>query len=316
MFAIYSLCFAPAHAQDSDGSSSTILKVESAFVWVPVQISDRNGSPLSDREAANLQLLDNGLIQKIVRIDTEGLPVSLVILMQTGGSAGRFVSSYSNLPGLVRSFVGSVVHEVTLATFDSRVEEIWHFPARADGLDYALTHQRAGGKGAAINDAVAFGVRQLEGEPGRFRRVVLLLSQQRDEGSTITPRELLEQLGASSTVVYSLTVPEGREAEHPLHRSRKKFAVAGMLDEAAHALAIQTANEISYLTGGSSFQFDDRPGFDSAMIEAATDFRRAITLGFQSKCCERGFHRIVVVKPDSARLQVRSRQFYWRSASE
>jgi len=253
-----------------------------------------------------LRLLDNGFPEKTARIDTDGLPISVVILMQIGGSARRFMPSYSNLPWLINQWVGESVHEITLVTFDSRIEQIWHFPTRTDGAIYAMTHQPPGDDGAAIRDAVAFGVRQLQEEPGRFRRVVLLLSEGADLASSTPSQSLLEQLGTSSTVVYSLTFP----GEKKLARAREEKRSDSIMVRTRIALDGRTAEEVANLTGGSNHEFNDQASFNSAMLEALSDFRNGITLGFQPSSPQSGFHRIEV-QTDSSKLHVTARRAYW-----
>jgi hypothetical protein len=254
--------------------------------------------------------LDNGTPEKVTMINTDGLPISVVILMQTGGSASRFLSSYSDLPELIGDLVGDSVYEIALVTFDSRVEEVWHFPARTDGVNYALTHQHSGDKGAAIKDAVAFGVRQLQGEPGRFRRIVLLLSQGRDVGSSTSSRSLLEQLGTSSTVVYSLTFPGEKTHAGRAHETSHTSSIDEALKRTSRALDDQTAEEVASLTGGTDFQFDDQRNFNSAMLETTSDFHHGLTLGFQPSHHKVGFHRIEV-RIDSPKLVGTSRMRLW-----
>jgi len=217
----------------------------------------------------------------MTEINTDGLPISLVILMQTGGSASRILGTYAGFPVMLGSMVGNSVHEITLVTFDSHVEEIWHFPAQIDGVNYALTHQHAGDKGAAIKDAVAFGVRQLQGEPGRYRRVILLLSQGTDVGSATSSQSLLERLGSSSTVVYSLTFPGEKERTAQVHEKRHVGSMDEVLERANRLLDNKTAEEIACLSGGTEFRFHDQSGFNSAMLETLSDFHNGITLGFQ-----------------------------------
>jgi VWFA-related protein len=310
LFVAFASMSGRAQSRDAEEDVTPLLRVDNAFVWVPVLVKTKNGRTLRSPDISRFRLLDNGSSEKVTVINTDGLPISLVILMQTGGSASRFLSSYYDLPELI----GDSVHEITLVTFDSHVEEIWHFPTRTDGVDYALTHQHSGDKGAAIKDAVAFGVRQLQAEPGRFRRVVLLLSQGRDLGSSTSSQSLLEQLGTSSTVVYSLRFPAEetharrvREARHTGEEEASK--------KTNRALDDQTAEEVASLTGGTDYQFDDQREFNSAMLETLSDFRYGITLGFQPSRLEGGFHRIEV-GIDSPRLRVTARRAYWLTRPE
>ncbi len=301
---------ADAQSRNANAQAAPLLRANSAFVWVPALVKTYSGKTLSHIDVSRLHLFDNGTPEKVTAIDTVGLPISLVVLMQTGGSASRFLSSYLDLPGLIGGLVGASVHEITLVTFDSRVEEIWHFPARSDGVDYALTHQHSGDKGAAIKDVVAFGVRQLQAEPGRFRRIVLLLSQRSDVGSSTPSQELLEQLGTSSTVIYSLTFADEKMHATQVREKTDTSSINEALTRTDRALNDQTAEEVAYLTGGANFQFNDRNDLNAAMLETISDFHGGITLGFQPSRHEVGLHRIEV-RGDSRKLRVTARRAYW-----
>jgi hypothetical protein len=305
-----------AKAQSSSASAqgSPLLRVNSAFVWVPALVRTDRGEILSNPDANGLRLFDNDTPEKVTEINTKGLPVSLVILMQTGGSASRFLASYANLTKL-GPWVGNPVHEITLVTFDSRIRQIWSFPARTDGVDYALTHLHSGDQGAAIKDAVAFGVRQLQGEPGRFRRVVLLLSQESDAGSSTSSQSLLEELGISSTVVYCLTFSGEKTNAERAHAKKPAGGVDERLEVTSRALDQRTAGEIAFLTGGTEFQFDDQRDFNSAMLETISAFHNGITLGFQPSGHEAGLH-LIDVQADSRKLRVTARRAYWLAGPE
>lgn len=304
-----------AQARHADQDSTPLLRVDSTFVWVPALVKTWGGRKWSGPDVSQFRLFDNGASEKVTEINTNGLPISLVILMQTGGSARRFLSSYAELPELIGRLVGDSVREITLITFDSHVEEIWHFPTRTDGVTWALTHQHPGDDGAAIKDSVAFGVRQLQREPGQFRRIVLLLSQGVDKGSSVSSRSLIEQLGTSSTVVYSLTFPGEKAHAERVHKIGHPSAVDEALKRASRALDDQTAEEVASLTGGTDYQFDDLRSFNSAMLEIISDFHNGITLGFQPRGHEMGFHRIEV-QIDSRKLRVTSRRAYWCTAAK
>jgi hypothetical protein len=304
-----------AQSRAADEDAAPLIRADSTFVWVPTLVKTENGGMFGEPDVGRFHLLDNGNPEKVSVINTDGLPISLVILMQTGGSASRFLSSYSNLPELIGRLVGDSVHEITLVTFDSRVEQIWHSPVRSDGVNHALTHQHPGNKGAAIKDALAFGVRQLQSEPGRFRRIVLLLSQKRDIGSSTSSQSLLEQLGTSSTVVYSLTFPGEKTHLGQARGTRHTGAMEEAAEKIARTVDDRTAQEVSSLTGGTDRQFVDRASFNSAMLETVSDFHSGITLGFQPSRHQVGFHRIDLTI-DSPGMQVTSRSAYWWTRPE
>ena len=80
-----------SQSRDAGAGASPLLRVDSTFVCVPALVKTENGGTLSDIDFSRLHLLDNGNPEKVTEINTDGLPVSLVILMQTGGAAGHFL---------------------------------------------------------------------------------------------------------------------------------------------------------------------------------------------------------------------------------
>jgi VWFA-related protein len=305
-------------AQNDEQSPPPQFKIGASFVWVPTLVRTESGATVPDVKADEFRLWDNDIPQTVVPVKTADLPVSLVILMQTGGSAARYLSSYANLPSMLGHLVGDSVEEITFATFDSHIDQIWHFPVQSDGVKYALTHQHAGDQGASIRDAADFAVWQLQGEPGRFRRIVLLISEGTDRGSVTSSQALIEQLGMASTVVYSVVFPGVKtNSKRKANRERTNDHdwPSDRLDSAIRALDAETAAELAALTGGSSVKFDDQRSFNSGLLQIADHIRATYTLGFQPTADVPGLHniRVEIALP---KLNVTARGAYWRPPAE
>ena len=202
-------------------SAVPTLRSASTLVAVPALVRLPTGELVKDLDADRFQLFDDGAPQKLTLERTEKQPIAVVILMQTGGRAPAEFDTYRNLPRLVDSIIGDSVHEIMLVTFDSKIRATWSFPPRSDGVTYALTHPIAGDDGAAVLDAVNYVIGLFQQEPGSFRRIVLLLSQSRDDGSTTSAEEVVQHLGESSTSVYCLTFLPRKAA--PQFRSKPRL---------------------------------------------------------------------------------------------
>ena len=308
-------CAMRAQEPNPSQDAPTLLKSTSTFVLVPTWVRSSSGATVRNLRAEQFRLLDEGAPQNVLTIKTDDLPISLVILMQTGGSAAQKFSSYVDLPVLLDKILGGSEHEIMFVTFDSRIQQIWHFPAGSDGMIHALTHPHPGDNGAAIRDAVSFAVGQLQAEAGRFRRVVLLLSQDSDEGSKVSPRDLLEQLGTGSTVVHSIvfharkaTEAHGNRLQGAAGTSRIPKPLARTLGE----LSNNTAAEIATVTGGDFAQFTDQRSFNSGFIDVSAAIGDAYMLGFQPNQHAPGFHRLrVVVTAPRYSFNVLARSAYW-----
>ena len=171
-------------AQDAPpqyGSSPAVIRSSSTLVTVPVLVRSPSDEFVKNLDAGNFRLWDNGIQQKVSFEETGNQPIAVMVLIQTGGLGYLQFKNYHNLPLLLHAIIGASIHELMLMTFDSRPEEIWHFPIRSDGLDYALAHPRAGDGGVAIMDAVNDAVAQFQHEPGDFQRVIFLMSQTNDD---------------------------------------------------------------------------------------------------------------------------------------
>lgn len=63
----------------------------------------------------------------------------------------------------------------------------------------------AGDDGAAILDAVSYSAKLLNLRPATGRRVLILISETRDQGSHIAKiANVVQEIGLSNTLVYSL----------------------------------------------------------------------------------------------------------------
>jgi len=291
-----------------------LVQSTSTFVEVPALVRSASGEPVTNLNASQFRILDNGVAQKGVLERARDLPIALLILVQTGADAKRAFSSYADLPRLVAQIVHGSEHEMMLVTFDSHVAQVWHFPPHADGVLYALTHLQAGDDGASIRDAVSFGVRQLQSEPGRFRRVVLLLSQRDDAGSKTGDLALLKQLGAAATVVYNVQCPAASaRKKKKLRASQRNISVQPEdLQSALKAMKADTGAEIAAITGGTTYRFSDQRSFNSQMLSIDQAIRSSYRLGFQPTDHAAGFHALrVELNPARGDESVTAKEAYW-----
>ena len=311
------------------GQESPLPTIKSASTLVAVTTSVRlpSGEFVKQLDANRFQLLDNGIPQKLTLEEPGKQPIAVVVLMQTGSLAAGEFENYRNLPGMLDSIIGDTVHEIMLVTFDSRIRATWHFPPRSDGVIYALTRPIAGDDGAAILDAVNYVIDQFQQEPGDFRRIVLLLSQSRDDGSKTSAEEVVRHLGESSTSVYSLTFSprkpprQFRSKNQVANPRRNRSSPDPRVNEPAdrstpcavalEAMRTHTAEELAVLSGGEHLRFRDQPDFESQLSMIADDIHNRYLLSFQPASHEPGFHTLAVRVAGQQGLRITARTSYW-----
>ncbi len=328
--AMLTALFLLAYAGLAQESAVPTLRSASTLVAVPALVRLPTGELVKDLDADRFHVFDDGAPQKLTLERTEKQPIAVVILMQTGGQARAQFETYRILPTLVDSIIGDSVHEIMLVTFDSKIRATWSFPPRSDGVTYALTHPIAGDDGAAVLDAINYVIGLFQQEPGNFRRIVLLLSQSRDDGSTTSAEEVVRHLGESSTSVYCLTflprkaAPQFRSKtqaatphrKQPVSADRQHRAVdlSTPLGQALKAMETNTAETIATLSGGEQLKFRDQPDFEQQWSVIADDIHNRYLLSFQPIAHEPGFHTLAIRIAGQQTLRVTARTSYWFDA--
>ncbi len=318
-----------AHAQSTCREAALpAIKTTSTLVAAPTLVRLPSGEFVEHLNANQIELFDNGIRQKVTLEEIGNRPVAVVVLMQTSGPDAAQFQNYRKLPELLYSMIGQSAHEIMLVTFDSHPRATWHFPARSDGVEYALTHPVAGDDGAAILDAVDYVIELLQQEAGDFRRVVLLLSQSRDEGSRTSAEDLVRHLGESNTSVYSLTFPAPKPPPHSWGKSRavkprvfslqtdESVDLSTPLGGAVKALRTNSAEELAVLSGGAHLKFRDEADFEERLSSIADDVHHRYMLSFQPDSHQPGFHTLNVrMTGQQPHLSILARTGYWFDAA-
>jgi VWFA-related protein len=296
------------------GVANPTFSSTSTLVIVPTLVRSASGELVTDLDASHFRLTDNGIEQKVSVAEAENQRLAMVVLMQTGGAASSQLWNYSKLDTLLENMLGSSTRKVALVTFDSRPEQIWGFPSRADALYDALTHQEGGDQGAAIMDAVKCAIGELRLQPASFRRIILLLSQAQDDGSEAHTEDMVRSLAESGTTIYSLTFSpkQARVKGHfakPVNGNPRDQKSLGVV---LKAMRENTAAEVAALSGGEHLRFRDERDLETKLSILAKDIHSGYTLSFSPSSHDSGFHAIAVhVVKKHTRLEVVARTIYW-----
>ena len=109
-------------------ASESPIKSTSTLVIVPTLVRSASGEFVTNLDASDFRLTDNGIQQKVSFEQSENEPLAVVVLVQTGGVASSQLQNYSKLDTVLEYMLDGSPRNVALVTFDSRVEQIWPFP--------------------------------------------------------------------------------------------------------------------------------------------------------------------------------------------
>jgi hypothetical protein len=188
-----------------------------------------------------------------------------------------------------------------------------------DQVNAELQHLQPGDGGAAILDTVNYGVTLLETQPKEFRRVLLLISEERDHGSKHTkPVELIRKIGESDVLVLSVSFsPALAELGHDVKDSEPDQATMSMVSAlvmAIKAFKRNVAKEVAEMSGGEYTTFIGDKRFEARVLGAARDARNRYLITFSPSDPRPGLHTIRVRTAQDYGARIVARANYWLDA--
>jgi len=316
--------------------AQTTLHTTTTLVVVPTVVQTQGKELVFSLTADDFVLTDNGVLQKVTLEEEAKRPLSLVVLIQTGGDARGQFPSYANLDTMLCSLLGKAPNEVSVVNFDSRPEAASPFTSNVAEWQDAIDHPDEGDRGAAIFDGLAYGLELLQKRPAGNRRAILLISQEHDVGSKTSLKQIVRDVGETNTAIYSMTFSAEKTAAReafsnphmnpPITLGAPKnlqnipnaggqydayFNLSAPLALVLGAMRKNTAAEVASLSGGEWSSFDNRRDLAQDLGVLTNHLRNSYVLSFTPTSSEPGLHTIQVRVAHHPELEVSARNNYW-----
>jgi VWFA-related protein len=332
------------------------IKVQVALVNTPVTVRDAHGAMVHNLEAQDFQVTDNGVGQKILHFDLGGDPISLVILMETSSRIESLAPEMRKTGILFTQTVMGPSGEAAVVGFNDSIDKLQDFTTNGDQIESTVANLNVGTSGSRLYDAMAVGVEMLSErpqataeKPGR-RRVLMILSEAADAGSTKKLGEVLRQAQLANVTIYSvgLSTTRAQLQSKPKAPVRPNFppgtlptppgvpdtptyednrygnidilaaavwAVQHIHDQVkANALEVATA-----ATGGAHLPaFKDR-SIEKAIDEIGGELHSQYAISYTPAGTDTtGYHeiKVSVIRNDAKNLKVRARPGYYLAPPE
>ena len=314
--------------------SAPSLRVTTTEVLVPTLV-EKDGAIVYGLKPSDFVLEDNGVPQKIkVQEEMDTAPVALVVAVERGGASVLEFSKLARLGPLLDVFLFDQRSQVALVGFDSAPHLITDFTHSGDEVNKQLTELRPGNGGAAILDTVNYAVTLLESQPKEYRRVLLLISEERDHGSKHTkPVQLIKRIGESDVLVLSVSFSPGlaelaggmkgpyygqtTQAHTPTPGLPEQTAAGNLLAPLAmliNAAKKNVTKEVAEMSGGEYTTFFSDKAFEGEIMRAARDARNRYLITFSPSDPTPGLHSIRVRTVEDYGARIVARANYWRDA--
>ena len=323
-------------ALSGTGFAQTTLHTTSTLVVVPTLVQTPGKELVFSLKADDFTLTDNGVPQKVMLEDESSRPLSLVVLMQTGGAARGQFPNYANLETMIAAILGDAPdkipgdtpNKVSIVNFDSRMEGASPFTSDVAQWSDAINHPDPGNSGAAILDGLAYAIGLLKQQPANTRRAILLISQEHDDGSSTQMKDIVRDLGETNTAVYSVTFSAEKTTFRQALKSPARphppitinpaagsflgyFDLTTPLDVALGAMHKNIAAEIAALSGGEASSFDNRNELAADLGVLTNHILNSYMLSFYPTSTKPGLHTIRVGLAHHPELLISARSSYW-----
>ena len=297
--------------------SQATISTTTTEVLVPTLVEKKNGAIIYGLKQKDFILEDNGVAQKIhVQEEMDTAPVALVVAVELGGESVLEFDKLAKLGPLLDLFLSDPRSRVALVGFDSTQHLIQDFTHSGDEVNDELKHLEPGDGKAAILDTISYSVNLLQMQPRSFRRVLLLISEERDHGSKhARPQTIIKQMGESDVLVLTVSFsPAEAELVHDLTTPGEGGSVADLIAPLRMLIAALRKNvtkEIAGMSGGEYTTFTGDKKFEARVVDAAKHARNRYLITFSPSNPTPGLHTIRVRTAEDYGARIVARADYW-----
>lgn len=311
----------------------------------PVLVTDHSGNIIDGLQPHQFHLYDNGIEQNIA-VDSAYPPISMVVAIEKSARVDGILKDIHKLGSLLTQITGKS-GEAAILAFDCRIQPVLDFTTDDDKIKNAINNIKSGCGGTRIIDAVEQSVHMLSTRPKANRRVLLLVSETRDDGSEARLKEVINDVMLANVEVHAvdisqITVRLNEKQSDPYPMANVDVAnqnlpmgIAstptsmeqnfGMSNRAQfvpllHEIYIDAkglfvrdpATQFVRATGGSQFVFLRERGMESAIQRISQDIHSEYLVSYSpSNKGEGGYHTIQVAIDREPSYICRTRPGYW-----
>jgi VWFA-related protein len=292
------------------------LRITTQEVLVPTLVEKRGGGIVYGLKGDDFVLEDNGVPQKVhVQEEMDTAPVSLVVAVEQGGMSVLEFDKVAKLGPLLDLFLSDPRSQAALVGFDSQPQLIHDYTNSGEDLNQALKTIEPGDGGAAILDTISYAVDLLESQPKEFRRVLLLISEERDHGSKHAKVEqVIQKIGQSDVLVLTVSFsPVQAEFAHDIKDSgeNRTMNMVSALAALVQAFRKNVTREIALMSGGEYTTFTGDKKFEQRVVEEAKHARNRYLLTFRPTNPTPGLHTLRVRLAQDYGARIVARANYW-----
>jgi VWFA-related protein len=313
------LAQSPTNPAPANNDTPTI-RANAHLVLVPVTVTDAKGKIVNGLKADDFVLYDDGVPQRQLQVDSSDTllaPVALVVAIEASWISQPALEKIHKIGGMLQPLISGEKGQAAVLAYDDEVHVLQDFTRDSTKLVRAFESVEGRTiKTAKMLDAVMEGVTMLEKSPEADRRVMLIIGESRDRGSSIKLDRAVEAVQRASVSMYPLTYSAqttawtARPEDDPSIPMDPDYA--GGIVEALRMTTRNAADEFAKWTGGRHLSFTRLEGLQDAIGRLSAEVHSQYLLSFvPQESSNKGLHRLILQVRGHKGAQIRARPGYW-----
>lgn len=178
------------------------IRVRVDLVTTPVTVRDAAGHQVYDLASSEFRVLDNGVEQKIERFEMGGVPLSVVVLLESSSRVEPLLENIRRTGIVFTQTVLGEAGEAAVLAVDDTIELLQDFTENHDSIEQKFRQLRVGTSGLRLYDALGRAVEMLTARNPERRRVIIAVSEATDTASQMPLGEVLRQAQLHNVTIY------------------------------------------------------------------------------------------------------------------
>ncbi len=329
------------------------IRVRTSEVTAPVTVRNKSGELVLSLSKKDFHIYDDGVEQKITHFDLGGQPFDTVLVVETSSRVQPMLPAIRQSGVIFSQVVMGQTSRAAVIGFDNTVDMLQKFTTSADAVDKTISDLREGTSGARLYDAMARGVSLLQEQPRGRRRIMVVVSESIDSGSSAKLGEVLRSAAVGNITIYSIGLsavaadvraPVGYNGPAPIGppgtfpapirpgmpmnpgiESQYEMPPANLPVIGLVKWLMQTGKSVvsdssleaaSKSTGGLNIDAKKDRQIQQAMDKIGGELHAQYTLGYQPPDGEKPGYHTITVKVDRRGVTVRTRPGYYIAPAE
>jgi Ca-activated chloride channel homolog len=311
-----------AHGQTADD----VVRIDTNVIQLNIGVADRQGRAITDLQANNFRVYEDGVLQSLTSFESTTTPFSLALLLDMSGSTLGF---RQNLKFAAWRFIDALASDdrVAVIAFNERADLLTTFTADRNKIAWAI--ERADGRGGtSLYSTLDYALKELAKE-GKRRKAIIVLTDGLDTNMRNLDRTSSQHASSDTEAVAAIKPEASKEFSSVLDAADRQGVtiyplvlpsgdVKRLPFVSPQIIAIYTSararlDTLARRTGGQLSEIRQLQDLGKTYAAVAADVRTLYTVSYQSSGARErnGRWRAIKVEIDRADLIARTRPGYY-----